>query len=64
MKKEDIIESLDYLISDINDNWDAIEYAKEIEFNTKALEEAIKIIESSKVVGTLNINGKEYTISE
>ena len=28
MKKEDIIESLDYLISDINDNWDAIEYAK------------------------------------
>lgn len=64
MKKEDIIESLDYLISDINDNWDAIEYAKEIEFNTKALEEAIKIIESSKVVGTLNINGKEYIISE
>ena len=64
MKKVDIIESLDYLISDINDNWDAITCAEEIEFNTMALKEAIKIIESSKVVGTLNINGKEYIISE
>lgn len=61
--KETIV-ALEDLISYIEDEWDweDKEIAKDAEKDIKALEQAIQIIKSKDIVGTLSINGENYNI--
>lgn len=66
MNKNNLVVVLDDLIAYINDQWDKEdeEIIDSARLNIMALNEAIKIIKKSKVVGTLNVKNKEYIIYE
>lgn len=50
----------------INEEWNHSkpEVVREIELNTKALEFAITALTNSKVVGSIQLNNKQYLINE
>lgn len=64
MNNNKIIETLNDLISYIEDQWDWEDDSikKEAEQDIEALQQAITIIQSKNIVGTLNIKDKIYTI--
>lgn len=64
--KEKCIEILKDLSSYIEDEWDRSdpEIVKQIGENTKALDFAIQVLSKSKVVGSMQLNNKQYLVSE
>ena len=64
MDKEKQIEVLEELISYVNENWDAYEYADDIKNAESALKAAITLIKSSNVSGSLTIGDKNYLVIE
>jgi hypothetical protein len=64
MNKEKVIELLESLQEDV-DSWDREdkEIDKLADESIEALEYAVNIIKSSNVVGSLDINGAKYIVS-
>lgn len=64
MTNDKVVKILEDLIEYIDDNWDIsdAEIEKEAEENIKALEFAINIIKSKKIIGSLSLNDKTYSI--
>lgn len=66
MDTMECIEVLKNLSNYINEEWNHSEpeVVREIELNTKALEFAITALTNSKVVGSIQLNNKQYLINE
>lgn len=64
MQKEKCIEVLESLKDYANENWDELEYEKEIQEAREAVDMAVAIIESSNVCGTLTVNGENFIVSK
>lgn len=66
MNKEKCIEVLKDLSSYIDEEWDHYdpEIVKQINENMEALDFAIKVLNKSNVVGSMQLNNKQYLVSE
>lgn len=69
MNKEKVVEILKNLASDSGldspENWDSNEETQKWRVDAiEALKYATKMLEAGNFVGTLNLNGKDYKISE
>lgn len=62
MNKEKVIEVLEDLKCYVNENWDEIEYKKEIDEADEAINIAVSILKQSSVCGFLKLNNEKYNI--
>ena len=64
MDKTKAIEVLRDLKDYVNENWDEVDYRKDIDEANEAIDIACAALFEGKVVGELSIEGKKYAISE